>query len=218
MEDNIKDIFSNVNEWLKFAEEKNAALIAFNLASIFGAATIVTQNDTPIKPAISIYLYSFIILSIVSLFFALFSFWPQTRIENVINRKIKKCFLFKKPVIEGNLIFYGDINNCDSEVYLSKLCESCKKDVRDCSQLELDYVNQIIVNSHIAVRKYFYFKLALLFTLIALLSPILIPIIFLYNIINSLTMKQYKIFFIHLIMYILSLVLFLKLICKYVIL
>lgn len=218
MEDNIKDIFSNVNEWLKFAEAKNAALIAFNLGSIFGAATVLTQKDVSIPQPISNYLYSFIILSIVGLFFALFSFLPQTKIELVLSNKIEDLFLFKNSKIEDNLLFYGYISNCDRDLYLSKLCESCNKDVKDCSQLELDYINQILVNSRITVRKYLYFSFALFFTIIALLSPILLPVVFLYYSINCILIKQYEKAFLHLVMFSLSLILAWNLINKYVIL
>jgi hypothetical protein len=134
MEDTLKDILSNVNDWLKFAEAKNAALIAFHLGSIFGAATIITQSQpNTIPEAILNYLYSFITLSIVGLFFVLFSFWPQTRIENVLSKKIEDIFCFKRSTIEENLLFYGYINNCGPDLYLSKLCECCNKEIRDCT-------------------------------------------------------------------------------------
>lgn len=218
MEEIVKDIFSNVNEWLKFAEAKNAALIAFHLGSIFGAATIITQTECGTIPKVILnYLYSFIILSSIGLLFVLFSFWPQIRIEDTLRNKIEDIFCFQRSAIEENLLFYGYINNCSRDLYLSKLCRCCNKEISECSKLELDYVNQIVTNSQIAVRKYFYFKVSLLFTIIALLSPILLPLIFVYNIFNCLIMRQYKKSTIHIIMFIISSLIAWKLIWKYVI-
>lgn len=193
MKDDVKDIFSNVNEWLKFAEAKNAALIAFHLGSIFGAATIITQTECDTIPQpIVYYLYSFIILSAIGLFFAMFSFWPQTRIEAALSKKIEDIFYSGTPAADGNLLFYGYINNCGKNKYLTELCGCYSKQPGSCTKLELDYVEQIVVNSRITVRKYFYFKIALLITIVAVLSPISLPVICLYNIANCLLMKQYK--------------------------
>lgn len=213
MKEAVKDIFSNVNEWLKFAEAKNAALIAFHLGSIFGAATIATQRDTPINPPISTYLYSFIILSAIGLFFALFSFWPQTKIEAALSKKIEDFFHSKTPTTDGNLLFYGYINECGKNRYLNELCGCYNKQPGTCTKLELDYVEQIVVNSRITVRKYFYFKIALLITIVAVLSPISLPVICLYNIANCLLMKQSK----KSLIYFASLIISSLLIWKYVI-
>lgn len=218
MKDDVKDIFSNVNEWLKFAEAKNAALIAFHLGSIFGAATIITQTECGTIPQpILYYLYSFIILSALGLFFAMFSFWPQTKIEAALSKKIEDFFHSRTPTTDGNLLFYGYIDECGKNRYLKELCGCYNRQQGSCTKLELDYVEQIFVNSRITVRKYFYFKIALLVTIVAVLSPISIPLIFLYNIVNCLLMKQYKRFLIHITFLIISSVIVWKLIWKYVI-
>lgn len=218
MKDAVKDIFSNVNEWLKFAEAKNAALIAFHLGSIFGAATIITQSECGTIPQLILkYLYSFIILSSVGLFFTLFSFWPQTKIEAVLSKKIEDIFYSRTPMTNGNLLFYGYINDCGKDQYLSELCRCYSKNPTNCTKLELDYINQIVTNSRIAVRKYFYFKIALLLTIVAVLSPISLPLIFLYNIANCLLMKQYNKALIYFTLLIISSVIIWKLIWKYVI-
>lgn len=218
MKDDIKDIFSNVNEWLKFAEAKNAALIVFHLGSIFGVATIITQNKCGTIPhPILYYLYSFIILSTVGLFFALFSFLPQTRIEDVLGKKIEDFFCSNNFAVEENLLFYGYINSCDRDSYLSKLCESCEREIGQCSKLELDYVNQIVTNSRLTVRKYFYFRIALFFTIIAVISPILLPLIILYNIVNRILIEQHENTFTYIVMFIISSVVSWRLIVKYVI-
>ena len=43
--DNIKDIFSNINDWLKFAEAKSATLIACNGALIFVISILISSFE-----------------------------------------------------------------------------------------------------------------------------------------------------------------------------
>lgn len=184
------------------------------MGSIFGAATIITQTECDTIPQpIVYYLYSFIILSAIGLFFAMFSFWPQTRIEAALSKKIEDFFHSRTPTTNENLLFYGYINECGKNRYLNELCECYNRQQGSCTKLELDYVEQIVVNSRITVRKYFYFKIALLVTIVAILSPVSLPVICLYNIANCLLIKQYK----KSLIYFASLIISSLLIWKYVI-
>jgi CRISPR/Cas system CMR-associated protein Cmr5 small subunit len=211
MIDTLKDIFSNINDWLKFAEEKNAALIALNLVSIFGATAAITQKDVTIPKFISYYLYSFIILNGLGLTIALYSFWPQTQIEDTFRKKIEDLS-FKKSEHGNSVLFYGHIKDYTPQSYLDKLRESCNKEVGECSGLVSDYASQIVINSRIASRKYRYFKAALFCTISALLTPMVsIQLAFLIKTANCLIMKQYRNFLIYLIMFIISFVIIWKL-------
>lgn len=216
MEEILKDIYSNVNEWLRFAETKNAALISFNLVSIVGAATIITQSKSSISKPILYYLCDFIILNIFGLSLALYSFWPIAQIlfnsgnnqdiGNVPIKKIKDKFFKKSEDKEtkNNILYYAHIKKYEPtapELYLNELYKSCKKEGNNYpkkegnkySRLEHDYATQIIINSHITFRKYKYFKAALFCTISALLTPI-VSILFssLFKITNYLIIKQYK--------------------------
>ena len=55
MEDKLKDIFENVNNWLKFAEAKNATIVAGNGLLIFGICRLL--KDTSINEWILYYIY-----------------------------------------------------------------------------------------------------------------------------------------------------------------
>lgn len=193
MEEILKEIFSNVNEWLKFAEAKNAALIALNLGSIFGAATIITQNDTTIPQWIVYYLYLFIIFNGLGFLVALCSFWPQT------------LWVFKDIGDINNVLYYGHIKEYNPDSYVNKI-KKCyeSREGKGCSSLEFDYVNQIIVNSRITFQKYKCFKLALLFTISALITPTILPFVFIYKMKDSMTMKSYKAFFKYFSMFVLT--------------
>lgn len=100
MEDRLRDIFSNVNDWLKFAESKNAVIVAFNGAVIFGTLQIVNiKSETNI--IIKLYVLTLLLFMILSFITALISFLPR----------IKLHWLLRNKAIESNdnLIFYGDI-------------------------------------------------------------------------------------------------------------
>jgi hypothetical protein len=216
MEETLKYIYSNVNEWLRFAETKNAALISFNLVSIFGAATIITQSEISISKPILYYLYDFITWNFLGLSLALYSFWPVAQIlfnsgnnQDTVNVYFKKMtskyfkkiknLLFEKPEDEkakNNIFYYAHIKEYDSsapESYLDELYKACKKEGSNYTRLECDYATQIIINSQMTFRKYRYFKVALFCAISALWTPI-VPILFgsLFRITNCLTITQCK--------------------------
>lgn len=73
----LKEIFSNVNNWLAFAEGKNAALVAFNIACL----SIIWDIEKNIGGEVMIYIvYGGMLISTIM---ALVSFIPQ------MNKKIK---------------------------------------------------------------------------------------------------------------------------------
>lgn len=171
MEETLKNIFDNVNEWLKFAEAKNGILIAllgtalFTLLEksnsiLFRDNISISNNMLVIKFDINFFVSLYLVLLIIFLLIAvgilLMSFLPQT----------KRLFKIKGVKNENdNSLFYGDIIKYTPEEYL-KFIEPNRTDF---SKSELDYAYQIVINSHIAYRKYKYFELALL----AILSGIL---------------------------------------------
>lgn len=171
MEEKLKEIFNNVNEWLKFAEAKNGILIALvgtalltlldKSSDILFLDNISISNNIPvikfdINFFVSIYLVLLMVFLVIAICIILISFLPQT----------KQVFKIKGVKTKNdNSIFYGDIIKYTPEEYL-KFIEPNRTDF---TKSELDYACQIVINSHIAYRKYKYFELALL----AILSGIL---------------------------------------------
>lgn len=72
----------------------------------------------------------------------------------------------------NNILYYGYIRFSEPESYLAKLRDSLQKNEEGNSSLESNYAIQIVINSRIAFKKYFCFKVALSFTIIAILIPI----------------------------------------------
>ena len=141
---------------------------------IIGAANIITNNIITNKyPGllqwILDYLYLFIGLNALGLSFALFSFLPRTRRffdSYYESNGLGKC---------DNVLYYSyirsgePIRSSKPETYLAKLRDSLPKKVEEDSNLESNYAIQILINSRIAFIKYRYFKIALIFTIIAIL-------------------------------------------------
>lgn len=142
----LQQIFDNVNNWLHFAEAKNAALIAFNIALM---AVIVDTNLF----SSYILLFSIIIIGVlISTIFALYSFKP-------INETLKKT---SNSNLEENLLHFAYIASLEQEEYIKKLYDHYwgerNKDISAVPMLYKDYCNEIIANSRITLRKQAYFK------------------------------------------------------------
>lgn len=164
MADKLKDIFENVNNWLKFAEAKNATLIAGNGLLIFGV--LKTIHEVNINIYLLYYIYFCLILFSLSLVISLISFMPKVKIPT---------FLLNSDIeTNDNLLFYGHILKYNEKTLLDKLNEMIKDDEDKTSkEFKTMYAQQIIINSKIARNKFQLFDIAIKFTLSGILSPIL---------------------------------------------
>lgn len=164
MADKLKDIFENVNNWLKFAEAKNATLIAGNGLLIFGV--LKTIHEVNINIYLLYYIYFCLILFSLSLVISLISFMPKVKIPT---------FLLNSDIeTNDNLLFYGHILKYNEKTLLDKLNEMIKDDEDKTSkEFKTMYAQQIIINSKIARNKFQLFDIAIRFTLSGILSPIL---------------------------------------------
>lgn len=156
MEEYLEKQLERVDKWLSFAEAKNAALIAFNVA-ILQAVNFGQLH----KIVGTIYILG-ILLSTGA---ALLSFMPFAKFPNgvleKIERFIKKRSRKKKIEHKANLIFWGDIA-CfpDAKAYLNDVKEKYF-DQTATSDISNDFAVEIWENSGIASRKYKWFKIAL---------------------------------------------------------
>ena len=76
--DFLQQEFENVNGWLHFAEAKNAAMIAFNIALFAAVLSSEYLWDY-------IWLFSLILVGLLlSIYWVIISLWP-------INKNIKRC-------------------------------------------------------------------------------------------------------------------------------
>ncbi|MFH4856644.1 Pycsar system effector family protein [Vibrio diabolicus] len=162
MDEKLKDIFSNINDWLKYAEAKSATLIAGNAALIFGLSRTLKSYDVP--QFIEYYGYAAMVFCLVSMILCLLSVVPSLSMpwESKSNGT-QDC---------DNLLYFKDIAKYTPVSYLSKLASRLQIDENEFSGYQRDLANQIIINATIACRKYSYFQFAIWLTLTALISPV----------------------------------------------
>lgn len=159
----LSEAFANVSDWLKFAEQKNAALIAFNSALSLGVLAVL-QDLAPsmfwlrLLCALSI---GFLWLGAVV---ALWSFIPTTRIP--------KPHQWSGGLRDDNLLFFGHIARYTPETYLKAMSELVGAIDGSATRLDKHYAEQVVTNARIAIRKYALFSESLWLTLSAFLTPL----------------------------------------------
>lgn len=152
------------NSWLSFAEAKNAALIAFNIAIIAFLADF--QKAYPLLSTIAMLFF------IISCMICLYSFLPQTP-----NRPQK----FKNAKDPDNLVFWKDIAYVENEdKYIEFVTARYFPSItlkEYNNKLCIDLASEIVINSRIALTKYNCFTTALRIDFLAFLLSIALLIV-----------------------------------------
>lgn len=168
LDDNLKYIFSNINDWLKFAEAKSAILIAGNGTFIFGILRLIDKYN--IDGYLQIYLLVSVLFSILSLVVCLVSIVPSLTMP-----------WDSKPAgtnRNDNLLYFADIAKYSPLSYLSSLNESLGLQPSDFNSFQKNLSLQIITNAVIANKKFNYFKFSIWLTLTAILSPVVVVLFY----------------------------------------
>jgi hypothetical protein len=152
-------ILSNVNDWLKFAETKNAALIA-----LCGIILPVFLNFMGSKnPLMNIYAISGLVFLGISSFVSLISFLPALS-------DLPYPLRGKAAPTPKSDVFYAGIAAQDLDEFIESFSGAYEGEA--LSSLELQVTQQIHANSKITLRKYRYFSFALWVLLGAIFTPI----------------------------------------------
>ncbi len=163
MEERLKSVFDNVNEWLKFAEKKNAALIAFDSAVAFGVIGILKDVEG-LPRWIDWYLGFLVVLLLLGTIFSLLSFLPQLRVPWIFPRSRRDK--------RDSLLYFGHIAWHTPDSYIEALAQATNKRTKEPAPVEKLYAEQIVRNSQIALNKYLWFSAALWVTLTAFATPV----------------------------------------------
>ncbi|WP_076924012.1 Pycsar system effector family protein [Pseudoalteromonas sp. EB27] len=169
MDEKLSAIFSNINDWLKYAETKSATLIAGNGALIFGFSRLSLSEN--INCYASYYLIFCSLLSLISLSICLLSVMPALNMPWESKPKGKYD--------NDNILFFGHIAKYSTSSYLTKLADKIGEKTPDFTGYQKDLAFQIITNATIANRKYNYFNAAIWFTLASVISPAITILIYL---------------------------------------
>lgn len=159
----LKYIFENVNSWLHFAEAKNGALIAFNVALL---SVLFTREWTNVSVFTLI-----VIFILISTGFSLFSFKPLTK-------SIPKC---QNKNIEKNLLYCGYISSLELEDYMRALYKDYWNEphfqMERCANMERELCSEIIQNSRILMRKQKLFERAFYVDICALVTVVILLVL-----------------------------------------
>lgn len=157
--DLLDKTLSKTNDWLKFAEAKNGAIVAVVCTVMFGMNRVVI-NLEELPRYLLIYLLVFFMLSSLSLVIALSSFIPR----------LKKPFWLKveEKSDRDNPFYFGDACKYDSYSYLKLL------GIKGSNQSIIveKLADQIVINSGIASLKYGLFTSAAWLFISALITPL----------------------------------------------
>jgi hypothetical protein len=156
-------IFQIVNDWLKFAETKNAVLLAFSGAAITAIVTYLSAaSSTP--RSLQIGLLSSVFLFCISSLVCAASFLPKTDLEKLVwlreKPSRKSAYSLKET---DNFYHCNDLRKYSSIELLTSINKLYFEDQIKLpyKKEDLDLANQIIINSEIASIKFRFFVIAL---------------------------------------------------------
>ncbi|MCW8922011.1 MAG: DUF5706 domain-containing protein [Gammaproteobacteria bacterium] len=157
-------------DWLKFAESKNAMLIAAHGAAIFGIFTLLESGSISNSMYV-FYIYQALLFLFLGAVFCLISFIPQVDVPWIESINPTKE--------EDNLLAYADIAKYDSKLYLEAIYKQEAIDLNEINPFEEDLAELIVIYSRIAMRKYSLFNSGVWCTLSAIVTPVIALIIYL---------------------------------------
>lgn len=157
-EQQFKDIFNNVNQWLHFAEAKNVAVTTLDIALLAVYADYIEKVSQNLMWLV--FCLSELAL-IVSLCIAIYSFFPKDYLHNAYNATNSR---------NVNPLYYKDIASWEAVSYAQFILSRYYGRVPSQTPeiIFIDYAEEIVTNARIAVRKNILFRNALICALIAL--------------------------------------------------
>lgn len=157
--DKLLSILAIVNEWLRFAEAKNAVLLAFCGAAITAIVTYLAAAK-PLTWPTTIGLGTSALLLCISSLVSSLSFIPKTDLDHLIwRRRRPKKNACSSQESNDNLYYFNSLRKYDSY----SLLDALNKDYFDSrvpkpyKKEDLDLASQITINSDIASGKFMLF-------------------------------------------------------------
>ncbi|WP_316190709.1 Pycsar system effector family protein [Bradyrhizobium sp. SZCCHNS2096] len=157
----LSDTLSRTIDFLKFAETKNAALLAFVSAWLLALANLLT-SDHPLPDTIRLSGIASLFLFVSAALIALFSFLPRLSLRD----------LHRDPDRAKSLLYFGDIAEYEASAYVKRFHQRYSVDpqVTISDEYLHDLAIQISANSKIAFRKFTLFNWAAGMIMLALVQ------------------------------------------------
>ncbi len=167
MNPELVNLLTTVRDWLRFAEAKNAALVAFSgimLPFVFSLSDLGEFGK--------LYSISAVFFLFLSVLFSLVSFFPHIDPTRHIAR-----FLDRERAAT-NLLFFGDIARIPLDQFSAFALETFS--VNPKSKIDIYAISQIHIISRLTMRKLQFFNIALISLLIGLLTPAVILVLLIF--------------------------------------
>lgn len=158
----LANILDRTNDWLKFAEAKNAAILILNCAVLFGALQSL-NNEAPLPLLMEWFLINLIFFLVAGTIFSAASLISR------LNPPLWIKFPARKA--NPNILYFGDISSLSEDSYLVEYYKTLEIQ-REPSKLDSQYANQIVTNSKIAYIKYRLFNVSAWLSMCAFLTPL----------------------------------------------
>lgn len=148
----LTGLLSRVLDMLRFAEAKNAALLAFASAWIAGMVNLLSSGR-PLSPSYHSAFLAALPVFIISASLAIASFLPKLQIS---------AFTGGLKTNHKNLLFFGDIAKLPAKDFVEDIRRAYLQtnDGTPTAAYLSDLEEQISVNSKIAQRKHYMFRVA----------------------------------------------------------
>ena len=169
-----RQILSSVNEWLMFAEAKNAILASVSSLALWSLIRLVVIED--LTQAIKIYITSLILFLSFSLIIALISFLPVLHYKFIIPKSKNKQ--------HRNLLYFDYLSKLSKRELLTQYYSAKGDPNAAYGEIESMYAEQIIMNARITTAKFKIFRYGVSAVLLGVLTPF-IGVFLLYFINNS---------------------------------
>ncbi len=167
--DELRDILESVNDWLKFAEAKNAVVVATSGFALWASVRLTLENETGCYASAYFAILSVFLLS--GFVTALLSFMPVLNYRWIVPAPSR--------VANGNLLYFGYLATLSKKQMLEAYLKATGSKETDIKELHEMYAEQIIINSRIALAKYAMFEFAIKVLLFGVLTPVIaIPIFY----------------------------------------
>lgn len=152
----IKSIFSNVNNWVTYADIKIGVLLTFDAAFLISLIERYSEISSEI---FALFVYS-IFLLIIAIIFLLLAGFPI--MSNIF---IKILDFPNRKKTDYNLIFYKDIARLNQNDYINMIQKKYNFVVQS---LEKDYLKEISINSKIATYKFLMSRISFIITILCI--------------------------------------------------
>ncbi|WP_316559351.1 hypothetical protein [Methanimicrococcus stummii] len=164
MRDFLYQTYDMILERLRYAEAKNTIIVTLLGVLIIGAFRI--YDETPYRPEIAtIYFWSFLVFASLGIITVITSFMP--------NIKLQYLYKSKDPLPTDSLIYYEHVAKFDdAKQYISAVNHTYFNDEETAGNLDYDLAAQIILNSRSVYRKSVLSYYSIVFTVCAILTPI----------------------------------------------